>query len=203
MPSPALKRQTRCAGGGVVGGEVTIRGALKDEIAGSRERAAIPDRVVLHFPARFLAHRIPGEQCAFAVLRILHRPADAETADGHCAGPGRSLREARADLHVRDVDEPGARAERHVLPVVRADRARPDHEIAGLIANVRRFDRPSRGEIDALGPRHLAGLLRGDELAGLAIEHIEEAVRRRSASAPCAACRRSDSVAMTMFAVHL
>ena len=65
------------------------------------------------------------------------------------------------------------------MPVVAADRSRPDLGLAGLVTDVRLLDRSPGLQIDALGPVDARRLLGGDQLAGLAVEHVEEAVGRR------------------------
>src|SRR5207237_6934443 len=84
----------------------------------------------------------------------------------------------RTELHVGDIDQSCFRTEGHILPVMRADRARPDIRIPGLVADILFFNRTAGLEIDPLGPGYLAGLLSRDELSGLAIEHVEEPIRR-------------------------
>src|SRR3546814_7415786 len=52
---------------GIVRGEVAIGGALEYQIAGGRQHAAVPQKVMMDFPARLLRDRIPGQQGAGVV----------------------------------------------------------------------------------------------------------------------------------------
>src|SRR5204863_6361773 len=113
------------------------RGALEDEIAGGRERAAIPIRAVLDGPARLARDRIPREQATLvwdlerlglAIDRreckvVRHRSFDRialdrlELVDIH-----RALLVVAAVVLRREIDQAGVRAVRHRLPVVAAKR---------------------------------------------------------------------------------
>src|SRR3546814_3339297 len=57
-----------------------------------------------------------------------------------------------------------------------AERAGEDRHLAGFVTQVRGFHRATGFQIDVISPGHLADLLGRDQFAGLAVEHVEEAV---------------------------
>jgi len=126
---------------------------------------------------RRLHRRLDG-----GILR--ERCRDAVDAEIHGELAPREVRivDVREHQVVRgDVGEPRDRAEGHRLPVVAAERAGLlDRRLAGRIETRRRvFDGAPRLGIDARRPGHVDVVLRRDELAVLAVEHVEEAVLRR------------------------
>ena len=69
--------------------------------------------------------------------------------------------------------------ERHRMPAMRAVGTGREARALGAVVRFRRLDRAARLRIDAGRPRHGGERLRRDELAGRAIDHVEEAVLRR------------------------
>src|SRR5271155_1205782 len=79
----------------------------------------------------------------------------------------------------RDVDQAGGGMKRHGVPVVSATGGWGDKYGLPAIVSARRFVRTPGFRIDTCGPGNaIDERFCGDELAGLAIEHIEETVLR-------------------------
>ena len=78
----------------------------------------------------------------------------------------------------RDVDQSGLGAERHGVPVVRAERTGDAFPRLVLRARARRLDRPAVGVI-AFGPRHLDEVLRRKETAVSPVDDVEESILGR------------------------
>ena len=79
----------------------------------------------------------------------------------------------------RDVDQPGARTERHRLPVVAAERTRTDVGALVLVVRAGNLHGPSGLQVDVRRPVHRHIRIGGQQLAGGAIQHVEEPVLRR------------------------
>src|SRR5271156_2648966 len=83
-------------------------------------------------------------------------------------------------LSCRHVDQAGGGMKRHGIPVMSATRCGGNKDRLQAVIRGWRFDRPSVPGIDSAGPGDTPDeLLRGKELAGLAIEHVEKSVLRR------------------------
>ena len=101
------------------------------------------------------------------------------------------LLEVAAVVLRRNVDETSARAERHRLPVVSAERTRTN---VGALVPIRRaghFDGAPGLQVDMRRPVHFDLRIGGEQLAGGAIEHVEESVLRRLHDHLALACRPS------------
>ena len=162
--------------------------ALEHEIAGGRQRAAVPRRHIFRVPRFLLLHRIPRNQAAERrVLRRgrVQREADVPSGGGaELEGCGRILRQrlfaGQIERHAlrRQVDEAGLRIVGHRVPVMRAEGA--GNAVEGLVRRARsgHLDRPSVGVV-AGRPVHIDEVLGRNELAVGAIDDEEEAVLRR------------------------
>jgi hypothetical protein len=165
----------------IEGAEQAIGRAVEHEVAGRRERAAVPDRRVVDLPARLLRDRVPGEQTTGRLIRIglvldVHSNSEKLVAERR----GGQARVGARHVHRRDVREPGARAVGHRMPVVRAPGAGPLRELLiALRPRLGVLDRPAGRHVDAFGPVDLRILLGRQQLAGRAIDHVIEAVGRR------------------------
>ncbi|VWX53316.1 hypothetical protein NOVOSPHI9U_460007 [Novosphingobium sp. 9U] len=177
-PQPGIELPQPLAVRSVVGSEQPIRGTLEHQSARGRQRAAVPQETVIDPPTRLLRHWVPGDQRAFAVSGVSDHRRNGEAAEADLVRC-RMLGDVHAQLHRRDVDEAGLGAEGHALPVVPAELPRPDRRIAMLVADACVLDRAAGLQVDAACPGHLAELLGRDGPAGLAVDHIEESVRRR------------------------
>ncbi|KAI3488620.1 hypothetical protein L1887_47391 [Cichorium endivia] len=165
-----------------VGVQLAVGGALEHQVAGGAQGAAVPVEAMRHAPGLALAYRVPGQQgAAHRIAGYLVGVAEAgtgvEAVDLFERGPLVAI--DAGDFLVGDVHQPGLRVERHGVPAVRAERARPHHHLLLLVARAGHLHRAAGGQIDLLGPGHLAELFRREQFAGGAIEHIEEAVLRR------------------------
>ncbi len=170
----------------IIGDQMAIDLPLKDQLAGGRQRAAIPGRRRLHGPDLRLADRIPRDQRGRARRREFVR-----VNVGHAIihGPRNGLPARRIDtlvgnLHAAiddgDIDEASTGIERHGRPVVQAQIARPHFRHRAIhIALTGIFDRAAGRQVNMAGPCHLADLVGRDQLAGLAVDHIEKAVLGR------------------------
>src|SRR5439155_17549928 len=58
---------------GAVGAEAHVGRALEDQVAGRRERTAVPEVIVLNPPSGLLLHGIPREQVASARVLAIQR----------------------------------------------------------------------------------------------------------------------------------
>ena len=148
---------------------------------------------MLDRPARLLRHRVPrhqhsleraGDLLAEALIRrhiaCAQIEPDIEPARGIGLPIGLGCVE-HPRLEGRDVDEVLAGVERHRVPVVATQRARHHQRgLAGLVdAGLGVLDRATRLRIDPGGPVDADIGLGADELARLAVDHIEEAVLGR------------------------
>ena len=137
-----------------------------------------------------------GSQASNAPLSsfgILFHAQHADRPELEAARLGLVLGHAEAELHGRNIDEPGLRAVGHRLPVVRAHGGRPDEALPVspvFVADIRLLDRAAGLQIDVVGPGHLADLLGRDQLSGRRGRSHRRSRSSAPASAPCAACRR-------------
>src|SRR3546814_3836955 len=105
----------------------TLFRSLEYQIAGGRQHAAVPQKVMMDFPARLLRDRIPGQQGAGVVIRLFAHVIERQAVERECAGLRRAAFDVtRAELLIRNVDQAGAWAVRHRLKVMRAERAGED-----------------------------------------------------------------------------
>ncbi len=188
------------AGVVLVGGEVVGLRALEHQAALGRQHPAVEVLHVRRLPHRLLGHRVPGQQegvvvavgggvAGVGVGRVLGRRHRGR--EGACAGVeaepaaagaalGRVVAVGEGALGGGDVNQAALGAVGHRLPVVGATGAGDLHEgLAGRpVARFRDLDRAAVG-VQALGPVHDRIVLALDELPGLAVQHVEEAVLGR------------------------
>ena len=203
------------------------RGPLHDQIAGGREHAAA--RVLLaadgDAPALGLRDRVVRDQELARRERGQLGPRAQERVELRALGPAAADRRSRRrspssrrfkragrpaverlvhDHHALlargDVGEPGRGTERHRLPVVRAG-LRGEHDRRLVLVDAPRARDRTAARVDRARPVHEHERLGRDELAGLAVEHVEEAVLRRLHDHLARGARRSSRSARIMFCV--
>ena len=111
--------------------------------------------------------------------RAARAAAHAEVEPTFVVPEGRRVLVPASVVLRRDVDETRLGVERHRLPVVAAERARPNLHAFLFVAGAVDVDRPAGLHVDPFGPGHGHVALGRQKLAGLAVEHVEEAVLRR------------------------
>ena len=172
-----------------IGFKVPLRGAFKDQIARSGEESAVRWGLAIHAPDFFLLQGIPGgkvsfdggEDC-FLDLRLLRHACGHEIdadikSESALTGmlPG-FVKEAA--IRDRDIGQAGERAEGHRVPSVTAVRS-GDERRTGLLIFVKGGgieDGAACFQINGTGPGDGGVRLCGKQLAGGAVEDVEETV---------------------------
>ena len=179
------------AGLGVEGEEEAVRRAAEHEVAGGRQQARRRPRVHRKLPAHVAGLRFDGAHRPYVVLERLGRLAAAGAVALAFLVLDRPDEVARRGVVGHHVDQAGARAVGGRPPVRAAGDGGGDHGALGRRLHSRHQDGPSV-LVESLGPG-LPGIGRAEqELAGLAVEHVEErvAVREEHQLALLAAERR-------------
>ena len=152
---------------------------MEDETARRGQGAAHERQLLLAAPDLLLLDGVPGDQLAHVVAG----PGLGELElGGQEERPGLVVLGAVDDVHAeverRDVDEPRLRAVGHRLPVLPAEEVRAHVPGPDVLPRplLRDLDRPAGGAVDPLGPVDEHERVGRDELAGLPVQHVEEAV---------------------------
>src|ERR1700754_488395 len=180
-PGAGLELPFQFAGPGVDGFEPAIHRSVEHQSAGGGHRAAPQRQVLLDGPDRLARYRIPGgELAAIAAGAGLgdNLGADERRACDVADGPALPI---HAQVLMRDVHQAGRRRKRRRTPVLEPGRRRADvvYDSADLGELVRVHNGPPGLEIDAENGIDVAVWFGRDDLATLAIHHVEMTVAVR------------------------
>src|SRR3984957_9242831 len=174
-PGASLELPFEFARLGVDGFEPAIHGPVKDESARGGHRAAPQRQVLLDGPDRLPLHWVPC--CEFATIAarawLAHDlRADERRASYVADGPALPI---HAQVFVRYVHKAGQRGKGRWIPILEAGRRRADvvYYDADLRELIRVHDGSPGFEIDAQNGIDVAIWLGRDDLAVLAVHHVE------------------------------
>src|ERR1700752_5400578 len=174
-PGASLELPFQLAGLGVDGFEPAIHCSVENQSAGGGHRAAPQRQVLLDGPDRLSLSRIPGgELAAMAAGASLgdNLRTDERRASDVADGPALPI---HAQVLMWYVHQAGRRRKRRRIPVLEAGRRRADvvYDSADLGELVRVHDGPPGLEVDAEYGIDVAVWLGRDDLAALAVHHVE------------------------------